>query len=115
LTLLLLVCWLPATAHCGLESIGLVPMDECCEKNSSGDQHADAGCKVVEDSGLKTECSDVLPCPPELLVLLPALLELRTAAAVEPSALARSEFVTHHLPQFVIQTALPIRGPSVAS
>jgi hypothetical protein len=114
-TLLLLAAWLPATAHCGLEGVGLVALDECCEAAPNGNSHSDDACKIVEDSGFKTECAATVPAPPEVLFVLLDLSILPCSVLTESLELIHSEFSAHHLPQFVIHTALPIRGPSFAS
>lgn len=115
MTTLLLAAWLPATVHCELETAGIVPMDECCADQSQQDHRCEGGCSVVEDRGFKTECLHALVAPPSLSILLPALA-VRTL--LEPSHEQRPHpeaFKIYHLPQFVIRTALPIRGPSLAS
>jgi hypothetical protein len=115
LTLLLVAAWLPATVHCGLETIGIVTMDECCEKEAAGNHRCEGGCSTVESGGLmKTECSNALPTPPEIIVLSPELSSLLLSDSPQRESQEIS-FKAVHLPQFVIRTALPIRGPSVAS
>ena len=114
-TLLLLAMWLPATVHCELESVGILPMDECCETQGPGNHRCDSGCNIVEDGGIKTECVNVLPAPPMVCIVLPELSLLpvtHTLRAVKPH---QTNFENNHLPQFLIGTALPIRGPSLAS
>jgi hypothetical protein len=113
IVLLLLAIWLPTTAHCGLEAFGVFPMEQCCKDEAQGNHKCDSGCSVVEDGGLKAETSYVLPAPPDVLQILLDLSEL-PPASVETGE-DTPPFETQHLPQFVIQTALPIRGPSFAS
>lgn len=115
LTLCLLAVWLPATAHCGLEAVGLVPLDECCESAPNGDHKSDNACKVLEDSGYKAECAAKLPSPPEIFVILATITVLPSTVVMDGLEIVQGTFETHFLPQFVIQTALPIRGPSSAS
>lgn len=114
IVLLLFAIWLPTTAHCGLEAFGVFPMEECCKKEAQGSHKCDSGCSVVEDGGLKAQFSYVLPEPPDVLQILLDLSELPTASFDVRENIS-PPFQTQHLPQFVIQTALPIRGPSFAS
>jgi hypothetical protein len=112
--MLLLAVWLPATVHCELESIGAIPMDECCETAAGGSGgHSDNACKTVEDSSYKLECFAALPDPPETPAVSIVLRVVSCAPGSGAVAAKQSPFETHHLPQFVIRTALPIRGPSV--
>lgn len=114
IVLLLLAIWLPTTAHCGLEAFGVFPMEQCCKDEAQGNHRCDSGCSVVEDGGLKAELSYVLPAPPDVQQILFDLCEL-SPASIEIGEDTDPPFETQHLPQFVIQTALPIRGPSFAS
>ena len=89
-------------------------MEECCEQEPAGSHRCDSGCTVVEDGGLKTECAKVLPVPPNTFAIVQDLARAEVSAdhaffpAVPP-------FESAFLPQFVIQTALPIRAPSLTS
>ena len=114
IALLLLAIWLPTTAHCGLEAFGVFPVEECCKAEAQGTHKCDSGCSVVEDGGLKAEYTYVLPAPPDVLQILLDLSELPTRS-IDVREDGDPPFETQHLPQFVIQTALPIRGPSFAS
>jgi hypothetical protein len=114
-TLLLLAVWLPATAHCRLEALGVIAVDQCCETNSDGKGHSDSACKDVEDGSYKTECAAILPAPSDTVVILSDLCVVSCPTASEGVDVTQTEFQTHHLPQFVIRTAQPIRGPSLVS
>ena len=114
-TLLLLAVWLPATAHCRLEAIGVIAVDPCCETNSEGKGHADSACKSIEDSGYKTECVATLPAPCDSVIIVIDLCALLCPAASDGIDATQTESQTLYLPQFVIRTAQPIRGPSVVS
>lgn len=115
LTLLVLAMWLPATAHCRLEALGVISIDECCETSADGKSHSDSACKDVEDSSYKTECAALLPSPPDSFVIVIDLCVLACAVESDGVDATETEFQTHHLPQFVIITAQPIRGPSLVS
>lgn len=114
LTLVLLAVWLPTTAHCGLESFGALPVEECCTEESPGAHQCESGCGIVEDGGFKTECAHDLPVPPNTLAIIGDLARSATAISA-PLDRPLPPFEAGYLPQFVIQTALPIRAPSIAS
>lgn len=88
-------------------------MDECCESEAQGTHRCESGCNVVEVGGIKTECQNTLPVPPQCWVVLPDLSRL----GFEKREIEKRSRPFEHqdLPQFVIRTALPIRGPSLAS
>ena len=114
-TLLLLALWLAATAHCRLEALGVIPIDQCCETSSDGKNHSDSACKDVEDSSYKTECALIAPVPSDSFVILIDLCVLPCPAVSDGVDATETAFEAHHLPQFVIATAQPIRGPSLVS
>ena len=111
--LLFLAAWLPVTAHCGLETFEFLPLDECCAEESAPDQRCENGCTVVEDGGLKTECANVLPVPPTAFVIVHDLARGTLMSLDPPERFFPLQ--SRYLPQFVIRTALPIRGPSFLS
>ncbi len=112
--MLILAVWLPGTAHCGLESLGVLPSWDCCEALPLATGPCEDGCKIVENSPLKTECLAVAPIPPELTVQLPELSSF--PPPLLPERLRQFECLPIvRLPQFTVQTALPIRGPSSLS
>lgn len=115
ITVLIMAAWLPATVHCELETAGLVPVDECCADDSQRDHRCEGDCSVVEDRGFKTECMLTLVTPPEICILLPDLAVRTLVEPLHEKQPHPEAFKIHHLPQFVIRTALPIRGPSLAS
>lgn len=106
--------WLPATVHCELETAGILPMDECCETDGSN-HRCESGCNVVENGGPKTECVNPVPVPPQLFVILPDLSTIPLREPDQPLDVGSFDSSAYHLPQFVVRTALPIRGPSLAS
>jgi hypothetical protein len=114
LGLLLLAAWLPTTAHCGLEQFGVLPSDTCCEEDKSASHRCAGGCSIVEDGAFKTECSTSLPAPPVGIAIIIDLAQVSVSAS-ERLDVFQPPFEASCLPQFVIRTALPIRGPSVAS
>lgn len=113
-----MLLWLPATAHCGLEAIGVFPGEDCCESESqskAGKHSCEDGCTTVEDGAFKTECAKTTAEPPVTDFVLPELSlflpPLRAVSLHDETV----QFRANHLPQFVIRTSLPIRGPSLAS
>ncbi len=105
------------TNHCCLEMAGILPTDECCvaedSTTTSGDP-CDTECKLVEKTGYKTETNQkiqvVVPFLISLLASSPEQFSNSVSANIHfwpPDAL--------HLPQFLITTSLPIRGPSLVS
>ncbi|HUS36869.1 MAG TPA: hypothetical protein VM680_16100 [Verrucomicrobiae bacterium] len=114
-TFIALVAWLPATVHCELEAAGFFPMDECCETQGQGNHRCDSGCNIVEDGGIKTECVCALPAPSMVCIVLPELSLLPVTDRLRALEPHKTDFKNNHLPEFLIATALPIRGPSLAS
>ena len=115
LTLIVLATWLPATAHCRLEAIGMIPLDECCETTAGGEHHSDSACKNVEEISYKVECAAALPARPDTVSALIELCAIRCPTESVGIDLTQTDFLTLHLPQFFINTALPVRAPSLAS
>lgn len=111
--------WLPASAHCQLETIpGLAFLRCSADTQSSHDPCKDGGCCAVEKSPYQNASLrvtlpmlDLLPmlCAPLLKVTntLPAEVSVGILTAAPPELLA-----TWH---FVSRTALPARAPSFAS
>jgi hypothetical protein len=97
-----------------LESFEVLPLEECCEKESAGTHRCDSGCSVVEDGGIKTEIAKVSLVPPTVVTIVLDLAR-NSAPRFNPPEIGWPPFQIHHLPQFVIHTALPIRAPSFAS
>lgn len=92
----------------------MLPVEDCCEKQSAGKHRCDSGCGVIEDGGIKIECAKVSPVPPSAVAIvfnLDRVSNARCDVAEPPTP----PFEISNLPQFVIHTALPIRGPSFAS
>ena len=118
--LLALALWLPAMNHCSLETVGLIPIDECCasEEPSSDSpisgHSCEEGCKLIEEAGYKLQDNNIHSVIPVLTLLFEIPLPEETAIFDAP-LIDTSPSKTLYLPQFVIQTALPIRAPSVAS
>ena len=120
LVVLLAVIWLPATMHCGLETIPglqfLACESETAEKSKS--DCSDDDCCSVEKSLYKTEQHRFANLLPEFQPLsLTSVFELASAL---PDQASREAFavVRPELPkcwQFVFRTASPPRAPSFAS
>ena len=115
----LVATWLSANNHCYLEMAGFLPEDNCHEtENASSNQGdpCDTGCKIAEQASYKIQDNDdqlVI-----LFVALPILLEAEPTQELSSSPFA--ELVTWppdklNLTQFLVRTALPIRGPSLVS
>jgi len=118
LILLLVAIWFPATSHCLLEMVELIPTDECCTPTpGSLEQPTHAcsdNCQNLEEGLFKSQES--------YLVAFPALniIDCFQPATCESTCflITRSttfEPVSVPLPQFLIRTSLPIRGPSIFS
>ena len=115
---LLLGAWLAVSNHCYLECSGFGSADECCvtiPAPSQGDP-CETGCQVIEKSDFKTHEQT------DLCFLLTALNLPVVYITCEPAvALGKSSAVetwppeTLELPEFLVRTALPVRGPSFIS
>lgn len=114
--------WLPAAAHCQLESIPGLEFLSCQAGTSyseNPDSHCgDTGCCSVEESQYKTEQSHLtLPSPKVLLLSSAPVLDLADTLSDEVS----QGILTAAPPQllktwhFASRTALPARAPSLAS
>lgn len=114
----LLALWLSASNHCYLELAGILPPDNCHTEEKSSSSSGDpceSGCKVTEKAGYKTQDHEKLVL---LAVMLPLVIEFEPAAQVLPNQFSKITTwppETLHLPQFLIRTALPVRGPSLVS
>ena len=111
--------WLPASAHCQLETIPGLELLRCAADGQSpkGDC-TDSGCCSVEKSQYKSEQQGVSLQLPALLPMdltpvldtvnsLPAEVSVGILTAAPPELSA-----TWH---FISRTALPARAPSIAS
>jgi hypothetical protein len=114
--------WLPAAAHCQLESIPGLEFLSCQAGTSyskNPDSHCgDTGCCSVEESQYKTEQLRVTLPSPDLLPM--AFAPLLTPANSLPDEVSQG-ILTAAPPQllktwhFTSRTALPARAPSLAS
>lgn len=120
-TLLLAVCWLLATQHCGLEAAGVLAQH--CEQadgshSCGGAEHGGDGCKAVEGGAYKPASSSAKVTAPPVLVCV--CLITFDVAAVDPQYLPESslpEFLErprNWVPvwHFVQRAALSPRAPS---
>ena len=112
-----MVLWVPLTSHCYLEDAGFFQetADKCCADESATPTKADpcdTGCKLVEKTGGKVQDDQRIVVP--IIALIPVV-----TAPQLPQAAPQTDEVTMwppetlHLPQFVVCTALPVRGPSL--
>jgi hypothetical protein len=114
--------WLPAAAHCQLESIPGLEFLSCQAGTSYSENPAshcsDTGCCSVEESQYKTEQLRLTLSLPDLLPIsfvpivaaanpLPNEVSLGILTAAPPQLLKTWNFAT--------RTALPARAPSLAS
>ena len=115
-TLILLAVWLPAVAVCLAEKSGMI-VDGCCpvEKAASDKNPAcEQGCKLMQGDGLKVQGFKVL-APAVLMAIRQELCETQARSCISPDCVEISASESLRLPQFVLSTSLPIRGPSFAS
>lgn len=114
--LLLLVLWLPATHHCGLEAIGTEFFSHCDDGGSSCKEVcAKDNCQTVEGVALRKVGFSARIVPP-VLVAFASLVVPEPLPAVEPSL----AFASARAPElervvrtwsFVRRAALPARAP----
>jgi len=111
--------WLPASAHCQLESVPGLDFLRCADETPASHQSARdcSDCCVVEKSQYRADHSRlILPTPDLLAVLftsvvsaadkLPAKVSLPILTAAPPDLRQRWHFLS--------RAALPIRTPSLA-
>ena len=121
LVLLVLAAWLPAMNHCSLGIAGFLPADDCCAAEESAEtkipssEHAcEDGCEEVEGAGYKSEDGKIKSIIPLLAVIFKTTQPDKNFVPDPlPCLFAFSQ--TLFLPQFDVQTALPIRAPDFAS
>ena len=112
--------WLPASAHCQLETIGGLELLRCASSNPSGPSqgHCENGCCAAEHSQYNGDHG-------RLSVSIPVFLQTSTAFSIDaPRALPDEVSLgvltaaPPELPkawQFSFRTALPVRAPSLLS
>jgi len=114
--------WLPASAHCQLESLPGLAFFQCAVDEQSGcdpgKDCGDCGCFAVEKAQYKSEQL-------HLTIPAPDLLPVLFAPLLPPSNTLPAEVSLGILPtapppllkawQFAFRTALPVRAPSLAS
>jgi hypothetical protein len=111
--------WLPASAHCQLESIPGLEFLRCVSDTQNSQGHCnDSGCCSAEKSQFKTEQHRVsLPSPDFIPVPLTPVVNAANSLAEEVSvgvltAAPPQLLKTWH---FASRTALPARAPSITS
>jgi hypothetical protein len=112
--LLLLLLWVPTTAHCALEIIPGLEMFHCEAENSPQPDCDTDGCAQVENPTYKGSDSQVPVLPPILIVLfeLPAIEIAPTQGLILTTAAPRE--ITSRW-QISSRAALPPRAPSFVS
>jgi len=112
--LLLLVLWVPTTAHCALEIIPGLEMFQCeAETTPQPDCDTD-GCAQVENPTYKIPDAQVPVLPPILVVLF----ELPAAEITPPQGLILTTAAPREITfrwQISSRAALPPRAPSFVS
>ena len=113
--------WLPASAHCQLESVPGLEFLRCAvdaQTPGRSTDCSDSGCCAVEKLHYKSNQVRITIPSPDLLLLLPvALTDIADKLSNEVSAIALAA-IPPELPkcwQFVFRTASPPRAPSFAS
>jgi len=114
--------WLPASAHCQLESLtGLEILkcaDECPTSSAPAKNCKDCNaCCAVEKSQFRGQHIRLTIPAPELITSIHALLLLPERAELSPVPLDRTA-APPDLPQrwhFIARNALPVRAPSFVS
>lgn len=114
--------WLPASAHCHLESIPGLDFFQCAVDDQPacdpGRDCDDCGCFALEKSQYNsTQIRLTIPLPVLQLVLFMPSPPLAAVLPVEVSLgfLATSPPRLLQAWQFAFRTALPVRAPSLAS
>jgi hypothetical protein len=112
--LLLLVLWVPTTAHCAMEVIPGLEMFHCDTDSSPKPDCETDGCAQVENPTYKVSDSKVPVLPPILIVLfeLPAV-EIAPPDGLILTTAAPCEITSRW--QISSRAALPPRAPSFVS
>jgi len=112
--------WLPALAHCQLESLTGLEFLQCHEETA--DAHSSSqdctDCCAVENSTFHAGLSRLSLTPPDLLPLFLTLLPSTEPAQLTPASLLEQTSAPPELPPrwcFLSRTALPVRAPSLVS
>lgn len=115
----LLLLWMPATSHCALESVGLLPHAVGCV--GGGSHCGGDACKIIETGLFKQTTVQIKAIPPEFLFCT-CFLCLQLIWASPPSLVAVSDFTPVDFegpPDWVARwsfehrAALPARAPSL--
>ncbi|MDB6025403.1 MAG: hypothetical protein JWM68_1626 [Verrucomicrobiales bacterium] len=114
-----MVLWVPLTSHCYLEDAGVFQesADKCCADESSQsakEDPCDTGCKLVEKAAGKVQNNQRFVIPILALISI-VIVPQATEVASQTDKVMMWPPETLHLPQFVVTTALPVRGPSLVS
>lgn len=112
--------WVPAVAHCQLESLTGLAFLQCHEETS--DSHSSSqdctDCCAVEKSQFRSAQLRLTAPSPELLLILPALLPPVETVQLPPGQPLELTAAPPDLPPrwcFLSRTALPVRAPSLVS
>lgn len=117
---LLAVLWLPATAHCGLETAGLLLHEHGIESADTGCATAceTDSCALVEDGAFKNATNVVKVSAPVLALCFTQLVLIPTASEVTEPLTSVSPDTSDTPPelartwQFIARTALLPGAPS---
>ena len=111
MTVLLLAIWLPATGHCLLDAADLLRADCCQAETADTTSHCADECRLIEAGIFKLQERQAPAFVPAVF-----LISLSSPAEVEPSMIPPDERhwppAALHLPEFLVRTSLPVRGPS---
>jgi hypothetical protein len=121
-TMLLALCWLPATLHCGLQAVGvLAEVDSCCHHDDASDKGQPcsvASCAEIETGRFQANTDDVkVPAPVWLADFAPLVLALELVTREGEPEAAVATAPPELLPtwQFERRTAPLSRAPSLRS
>ena len=111
--------WLPASAHCQLESVPGLQFLRCStETQSSHSPCKDGGCCSVEKMQYKSEQARLTISAPDLLLIsFTPILDAPSSLPVEVSVgiLTGAPPELFQNRQFISRAALPVRAPSFVS
>jgi hypothetical protein len=121
--LLLVALWLPATAHCDFEAIGLDELFHCVSDHHAVDSDAASSdsCDVVESGWIKRAPSEIaldVPATACLCLICLCTPPANPARHLAPAPLSESTAAPPELGRtwhFVSRAAPPPRAPSLAS
>lgn len=118
ISVFMLLVWMPATSHCALEAVGILPAVGCCtdsEADCAGDtcRQLESGLFKQANDSFKVAAPDQLACACFLCLQLVTPPSLVAVADFSP---ADSGYPQDWLTSWTFEhrAALPARAPSVA-